>query len=72
MRHEVIPFRNARRPAGRNPVVCNGGLRISGQLQQMSADGIEAMMPSQPFIGVELLSHAVAPTDTDVVLEETR
>jgi len=54
---EVVPFRNARRSARRNPVVRNGGLMVAGHLQQVGADGIEAVVSSQSSIGIEGLEQ---------------
>ena len=51
--HEVIPFRQARRPAGGNPVVCNRGRMVAGHFEQMGTNGVEAMMAGQPSIGIQ-------------------
>jgi hypothetical protein len=55
--HEVIPFRYALGPAGGSPVVCDGGLMVSGQSSRWGANGIETMMAGQPSIGVERIQQ---------------
>ena len=55
LRREVIPFRNARRPARRRPVVCNGGFMLSGHFEEMATHGVQAVMAGHSSIGVEPL-----------------
>ena len=50
MGDEVIPLGETRRPAGGDPVVLNGGLMITRQLEQMRANCIQAMMAGQASI----------------------
>ena len=38
---QVVPFRKARRSAGRGAVVCDGGRMVAGQFEEMRANGIE-------------------------------
>src|SRR4051812_46286907 len=51
--HKVVTFRYARSPVGSEPVMGNSCLIVTSQLEEMGANGVEAMMAAQPSIGVE-------------------
>lgn len=53
LRHEVIPFRDARRPGSRDSVVFDGGFVVSRLFQQMGANSIETIVIGKTRVGIE-------------------
>ena len=53
LRNEVILFGYARRATGGKPVVCDCGPRVASHFQQVGANGVEAMMACNSWVGVE-------------------
>jgi hypothetical protein len=50
---EVVSFRKTCRLVRRSLIVDDGCLVISGHLEEMAPNGIEAVMAGEPFIGIE-------------------
>lgn len=55
--HEVVPFGDARCPAGGNLIVRDGGRMISGHFQQMGANGVKTVMAGEASIGIERIEQ---------------
>lgn len=53
LRCEIVPLGNARRWFRRGPVVRDGAFVVTGHLEEMRANRVEAVMPMHSGIGVE-------------------
>jgi hypothetical protein len=51
--HKVVLFRDTCRPAGRDPVMLDGTLIVANHFEQMGANRVEAIVTSNPGVGIE-------------------